>query len=68
MVYFILGGLTVWVILSCIVVFILDQLDPCGWSDSILFTVFFPAAILVGIYALALITIRKIKKIKFKHK
>lgn len=68
MIYFILGGLTAWVILSCIVVFILDQVDPCEWSDSILFTVFFPAAILVGIYDLVLITIKKIKKIKFKHK
>lgn len=65
MLYFILGGLTVWVILSCIVVFILDQLDPCGWDTSILFTVFFPAAILVGIYAL---TVTIIKKIKFKHR
>lgn len=65
MLYFILGGLTVWVILSCIVVFILDQLDPCGWDISILFTVFFPAAILVGIYAL---TVTIVKKIKFKHR
>ena len=65
MVYFILGGLTAWIILSCIVVLILDRLDPCGWDTSILFTVFFPAAILVGICALAVTTV---KKIKFKHK
>lgn len=72
MVYFILGGLTVWVILSCVVIFVLDRIDPTGWDDSILFTVFFPAAILVGIYFVFLILLKKIKiilrKVKAKKK
>ena len=72
MLYFILGGLTVWIILSCVVIFVLDRIDPTGWDDSILFTVFFPAAILVGIYFVFLILLRKIKiilrKVKAKKK
>nr|DAI79421.1 MAG TPA: transmembrane protein [Caudoviricetes sp.] len=61
MLYFILGGLTVWIILSCVAVFILDTIDPCGWDTPIMFTIFFPAAILVGIYALIVFILRKIK-------
>lgn len=61
MINFILGGLTVWVILSCVVIFVLDQIDPTGWDTPIMFTIFFPAAILVGIYALIVTLLRKAK-------
>ena len=65
MLYFILGGLTVWVILSCIIVFALDKQDPLEWDNSILFSLFFPADILIGTYDLIL---RVLKKIKTKKK